>query len=336
MVRLLPLVLLLLLPSLSVAELKFEPATVDLGDVKTGQVFPKTAKVTNLGRQKITIRELKSTCGCIRPTFKPNELDPDGVGTLELTINTLGSNPGPNVYRIQIRYQEGSREAESTFLVTAHVRQEVTVNPATLTVFGDRLVKQKLEVKDKRNVPLKIKKAEGTHPNIVATVEPLPPGASLETAGVVTLEIKPGWQPGRHEHDVVLYTNDEQNPVLRVQVSIVSRPKSRFAASPILVTLSSQSEANASLEQRKVVLRDTQFTGVQQASTDAANGQNIQITKFEVSTGVMCTVQSQSPGSTILLISLDPEFPVKGPKDAEVRVHIQGEPAPVKILVNID
>src|SRR5262245_49621923 len=89
------------------AELRFDPPQLDLGTVKSGQVFLHKVKVVNAGARPVTVNEIKGSCGCLRLALEPATLTPGQEGLLSLTVNTLSSNPGPQVWRVTLRGQEG-------------------------------------------------------------------------------------------------------------------------------------------------------------------------------------------------------------------------------------
>src|SRR5436305_9734109 len=111
------------------ADLRFDPPQLDLGAVKAGQVLLHKVKVVNAGAGPLTVLEVKGSCGCLRPTLEPATLAPGQEGVLMLTVNTLSSNPGAQVYRVTLRCLDGAQPNDEAFTVRANVLPQILVPP---------------------------------------------------------------------------------------------------------------------------------------------------------------------------------------------------------------
>src|SRR4051812_5993315 len=98
-------------------QLVFDPPMIDLGEAKAGQTFSKQIKVTNPTGSSMTVAEIKSSCGCVRPVLEPSTLAPGASGTLKLEVNTLTSNPGPTTYGLRLRFQELGQLKEQQYVL---------------------------------------------------------------------------------------------------------------------------------------------------------------------------------------------------------------------------
>lgn len=299
------------------AQLSFDPPSIDLGDVKAGQVFAQQIKVTNTSSTPITVQEVKASCGCIRPVLEPAILVPGAAGVLKLDINTLASNPGPTTYGIKLRYPETNQLKEQQFIITGRVIQEIIVTPTAITSYGEKPRPQVITILDKRTTPLRPIKLERTSPYL--DVEWIQPAVSdHQPQYALQVSVREDLPTGRHDHEVIVHTNDPAYPVLRVPITVVKKPKARFVASPYLVTLSSSISSS-----RQVTIRDQ-------------HGQGVLIDRLEASPGLTVSVTNQSAASIALLVALDKTQSKESPYDAEVKVYLKDVGEPVKILVNVE
>ncbi len=315
--KLLSLALLLVTVSHARAQLAFDPPTIDLGEVKAGQVFSYQIKVTNTASSAITMQELKSSCGCIQPTLEPSTLAPGASGTLKLDINTLVSNPGPTTYGIKLRYPEAAQLKEQQFIITGRVVQEIVVTPSAITCYGEKPRPQTITILDKRATPIKPIKLERTSPYLdVEWVKP----DTTQTAAQYALKVsvRDDLPAGRHDHEVVVYTSDVTYPVLRIPITVVKKAKARFVMSPFLVTMSKSIAPT-----KTVTLRDQ-------------HGQGVPVERVEASPGIVVTVTNQAAASITYQVSLEPNLTRDTPFDAEVKVYLQGQKDPIKLLINVE
>jgi len=299
------------------AQLAFDPPSIDLGDVKAGQVFAQQIKVTNTTSTPITVQEVKASCGCIRPVLEPATLGPGATGILKLDINTLSSNPGPSTYGIKLRYPESNQLKEQQFIITGRVIQEIIVTPTAITSYGEKPRPQTITIFDKRATPLRPLKLERTSPYL--NVEWIQPGvAELQPQYALQVSVREDLPTGRHDHEVIIHTNDPTYPVLRVPITVVKKAKARFVVSPYLVTLSPSISAS-----KHVTVRDQ-------------HGQGVVIERIEASPGLTVSVTNQAAASVTLLVALDKVLPKQTPFDAEIKCYLKNVADPVKILVNVE
>jgi hypothetical protein len=302
-------------PTLARAQLVFDPPSIDLGEAKAGQVFAKEVKVTNPTGSAITVADIKSSCGCVRPVMEPATLAPGASGVLKLEVNTVTSNPGPTTYGLRLRFQDQGQLREQQYVLTAHVIQEIVVNPASITCIGERPRPQTISLLDKRPTPFKPVKLERTSPFLeVEWVQP--PQMDPQPQYALKVTVREDLPAGKHDHEVIVYTSDPAYPALRIPISITKRAKARFVASPILLSLTPGFTAS-----RQVTVRDQQ-------------GQSLVIERVEASPGLVVTQAAQATSSITLNVSLDAN--VKDHSDGEVRVFVKGQSEPVKVLVNVE
>ncbi len=315
--KVLSLLMLLFTVTQARAQLAFDPPTIDLGEVKAGQVFNYQIKVTNTASSAITMQELKSSCGCIQPTLEPSTLAPGATGTLKLDVNTLVSNPGPTTYGIKLRYPEGAQLKEQQFIITGRVVQEIIVTPSAITCYGEKPRPQTITILDKRTTPIKPIKLERTSPYL--DIEWVKPDATQTAAQyALKVSVRDDLPAGRHDHEVVVYTSDVTYPVLRIPITVVKKAKTRYVMSPYLVTMSKSISPT-----KTVTLRDQ-------------HGQGVPVERVEASPGIVVTVVSQAAASVTYQVSLEQNLTRDTPFDAEVKVYLQGQKEPIKLLINVE
>ncbi len=299
------------------AQLVFEPPNIDLGEAKAGQVFAQQVKVTNQGRESITISEIKSSCGCIQPVLEPATLAPGATGILKLQINTLTSSPGPTTYGLRLRFTDQGQLRELQYILTCRVVQELVVTPASITFIGERPRPQTITILDKRSTPIRPVKLEASSPFLqVEWIQPAQ--AEPQPQYALHLTVREGLEPRQYDEEIIIHTSDQAYPVLRIPIKIVKKAKARYVASPILVSLSPSVAPS-----RQVTIRDQQ-------------GEAVSIERFEVTQGLVVSITNQATASVTLNVALDPNNKREGPFDAEVRAYLKGQPTPVKVLVNVE
>lgn len=315
--RFLLLACLSLCPVTASAQFTFEPPSIDLGDVKAGQIFSHQIKVTNTSSSPITVQELKASCGCIHPVLEPSTLAPGATGVLKLDINTLASNPGPTTYGIKLRYPEINQLKEQQFIITGRVIQELVVTPTAITCLGEKPRPQIITILDKRPSPIRPVKLERSSPYLeVEWIQP--PVAEVQPQYALRVSVRDDLPAGRHDHEVVIHTSDATYPVLRVPITVIKKTRARYVAAPYLVTL-----APSVASSRPVTIRDQHGIGVL-------------IDRIEASPGLTVSVTSQAAASVGLLIALDKANQKETPYDAEVKVYLKDVAEPVKVLVNVE
>ncbi|MBL8824194.1 MAG: DUF1573 domain-containing protein [Planctomycetia bacterium] len=296
-------------------QLQFTPAYLDLGDIKTGQVFSHQIKVTNSSAEPISVQEIKASCGCVRPVLEPSTLSPGATGILKLEINSLSASEGPTTFGLKLRFPENGQIKEQPFVITARVIQELIVTPTSITSYGEKPRPQTITILDKRAKTFRPVKLERTSPYLdVSWIEPIAKQPQPQYA--LQVNVREDIPTGRHDHEVIIYTDDAEYPVLRIPISVVKKAKSRYVVSPYLVSLSRSVAAS-----RSVTVRDQ-------------HGQGVDIERYEASPGLIVNMTAQAAASVTLQIKLDASQEV--PADAKVSLFLRGQTEPLKILVNVD
>lgn len=84
-------------------ELKFEKTTVDLGTFCMDDPIQKvTFKFTNVGKAKLVINAVHTSCGCTVADYPKDFIAPGASGEITVTYNGTGKMPGRFKKNIQI------------------------------------------------------------------------------------------------------------------------------------------------------------------------------------------------------------------------------------------
>lgn len=70
--------------------IKFEKETIDFGKVKQGKVLTHVFKFINEGDSTLTIKRVRTTCGCTAVLVSKKEVPPGKKGEIKVTFNTRG------------------------------------------------------------------------------------------------------------------------------------------------------------------------------------------------------------------------------------------------------
>jgi hypothetical protein len=219
------------------AELHFANPTVELGEVRGGNLLAQRFAFVNEGPEKVEITGLHASCGCLKPRLDPLVYQPGDKGELVMEVNPLTQSAGDHAWTVQVSYRLGGETREQSVRVTGKIVGEVQVQPAALTVFTDHELSHTLTVTDIRSKPLKITEATTTSRYLRARVGQPERDDKDHWTCRVTLEAGEDLPEGRHEEWLVLKTSDADYADLRIPVTLVKRPKERLTATPDLVTL---------------------------------------------------------------------------------------------------
>lgn len=69
-------------------EFKFESETIDYGKIAQGSEGKRVFEFTNIGDAPLTIKDIKSTCGCTVPKRPEKPIMPGEKGQIEVSYDT--------------------------------------------------------------------------------------------------------------------------------------------------------------------------------------------------------------------------------------------------------
>ena len=132
------------------ADLQFPQPVADAGVIYAGTPLVHEFTFENRGPETIVLTEARASCGCLKPRFTQSQYEPGQKGALTLEVNTLSQAPGPHTWTVRLKYQTGSVAREMAFQLNARLIAEVTVQPAVLIVFADKIGRHELVLTDSR------------------------------------------------------------------------------------------------------------------------------------------------------------------------------------------
>lgn len=216
--------------------------SADRGEVRTGPLLVQVFELTHRGDAgALTITGVEAGCGCLNPTLSRKVLRPGETAQLTLSVNTLTQPPGPNIWKLVVRYRVADSgdgpapppvrpDFELELKVSARLVQEVSVTPPMLAVSTAAATTQTVTVADRRATPLTVRAATTTNPHLTATVRPAT-GAAPRTQPV-DVTVTDAYPPGQSDETLVLLTTDPACPELRVPIRVTKRKPGSVTATP--------------------------------------------------------------------------------------------------------
>jgi hypothetical protein len=300
------------------ADLYCAQPAYDAGAVKSGARLAHRFALVNRGPEPVEVVELKPSCGCLTPTLEPRRFQPGDAGSLLLEVNTLASERGPTAWRVVLRCRCGDRVEELPLTATATVTPELTMDPASLTLYTDAAIKRDITLIDARPTPLTVTKVEPTSPQVKATCDPAHHDAAGRWAYALHLEVTDDYPEGRRDEALKVYTTDPDYPELTVPFTVVKRPRRRVSVAPEAVALTA--EAGRPVPSKLVLLR-------------AAEGEEVEIEGVEADVAAVRCDWSPGPRPTAA-VKVHLDGPPPGGLKATLRVRLT-KPAPQTVEVPV-
>jgi hypothetical protein len=216
--------------------------SVDRGEVSTGPPLIQVFELTHSGTSDtLTITGVEAGCGCLKPILSREVLRPGETIKLTATLNTLTQPPGPNAWKLVVRYRITSSTAgpsppavkpdsELELKVSARLVQVVSVTPPVLAISTTSAITQTITVTDRRETPLTVRSATSTNPHLIATVKPAT-GTTPRTQ-TVDVTVTEAYPPGATDETLVLLTTDQTCPELRVPIRLTKRKPGSLTITP--------------------------------------------------------------------------------------------------------
>jgi len=114
----------------STSALKYDPPSLDFGDIFVGHVETKTVRVSNPTDKPITISDIRGSCGCISLDLKTKIVPANG--TLDLTVHYTGlAGSAKREYGVTASTDEHAN-AKASFPIHAHTIAIFKLEPSVL------------------------------------------------------------------------------------------------------------------------------------------------------------------------------------------------------------
>jgi hypothetical protein len=298
------------------AELRCVPEAIDLGEVRGGPSRQQHFELVNDGANAVEIVDVERGCGCLQPRLDRRTLAPGEMAVLEVALRTNGQPNGPRSWNLRLRYRDGDAVREQLLVLSATIRNEVTVQPSILAVEVRDVLRREVIVTDSRSPPLKVTAVESTSPAVRATVQSSASGVtklSLEVSGA-------GIGPARQDALVNIYTDDPLYSPLQLPVAL-----SRAGSLAVAVT-------PPQVEARVSAVQPVSATLVRLRSAD---GQRVVVASADADDpGVTCTWASGPGNGATLKVQVDRRnlSDRVGPRMVRVRL---ADPSPEVLTVPV-
>jgi Protein of unknown function (DUF1573) len=298
-------------------------ASVDHGEVKAGTILAHTFPLKNTGTSPVTIADVETACGCLRPRISSTTIAPGESTDVRVEINTIAQPAAANSWKVAVCYwsgPEGNKTAHELDLVQkARIVREFDIEPVALVLSIERETSHKLTLSDRRAKPLTITEARCGHKHVktqIGAVGVNARGERIQQVQVTVLEACPG---GFYSEVLQLLTDDPAYRELRIPLTIVRKGPGQITATPETLTLRlAQGQKAAS---GLVRLRDP-------------DDRTVVVEKMEIDDPVLRTKWAAGPGAMATLrlgVELAAE-PTSG--IGSVRVYIK-EPKPQILVIPV-
>jgi Protein of unknown function (DUF1573) len=233
------------------AGLEFREVSADAHTVLSGQPLVHRFQFQN-NDGFTDIVGVRTSCGCLEARPTKYRYGPGETGAIELKINTLGQSPGPHRWIVRVTERSESADRETALELTADVKAEVSVQPASLEIYTQGTVSHELILTDTRPRPLAITRLLTSSGSLRASFEPIDGQAGSWRIHVSLADSMP---EGRHHESLVIITSDDFYRELHIPITVIKQAVRRVSASPC--TLAIAAADGQPLPTPTIVLRDT-------------------------------------------------------------------------------
>jgi Protein of unknown function (DUF1573) len=301
--------LLLACPALASAQLRFTQPSADLGELRGGPVYDHRFDFVNDSVQTLEITDIRLGCGCLQPVLEKRVFAPGEKGSLRLNIRTLGQPSGARTWQAHVQYRHRGELRETTLILAASIRNEITIEPSILAMSVETALKQEITITDHRSSPCKVKAVLASSPAIHVTVQPTDNGVTRVLLKVSAADLT----AARSEEMVSIYFDDPFYRELQVPITLLKANRPTVSATP---------------EQVEIVGAGSQIVRLR-ANSDKA----VRIEKAEANNpGIKCTWAAGPGNDATLKISATGDTSSSTP--ARVIVHL-AEPAGATVILPV-
>jgi hypothetical protein len=224
----LALILIMACPAHASAQLRFMQPDVNLGDLRGGPVYSHRFEFVNDSTQPLEITDLRLGCGCLQPVLDQRIYPAGEKGTLLMNLRTLGQPNGPRAWQIHVQYRAGQKQQETSLIIAATIRNEVTVEPSIIALTVETTLRQEVTIQDHRSTPMKITTILASSPAIRITKKSSDGGVTK-----VILEVsRSTLTASRQEETLNIYTNDPNYRQLQVPITLSQANRAKVSATP--------------------------------------------------------------------------------------------------------
>jgi hypothetical protein len=313
----LTLILLFGLPAATRADLYCPQPHVNLGEVRGGVQLAHSFRLVNRGNRPVMITELRPGCGCLKPKVRQLFHAPGAESLLLVEGNTLGQAAGPHTWKLDVFHcTEGGEVEQLTLQVSAFVVTEMTIQPASLTLFIQGAASEEVVLTDLRDRPLNLVAVRTSSPHMQAVAASPSRNAQGRQQYRIRVEVAASLPEGRHEESLEIYTDDALYRHLTVPVIVIKRAPSRLSAQPERVRWNPASAQPLPARQVRIRDRDDEKVVVERVTSDHA--------------AVHCRWASGPDNQATVRIEVDRSRLGEAPLETAVQVYVS---SPVREVV---
>jgi Protein of unknown function (DUF1573) len=203
--------------------LRFEAITLQLGEIRSGLPVACQFAFINTGQGVVELVEARPGCGCLKPQLPQRQFGPGKRGIMPLELKTLGQPAGPHTWQLVLVYRDGDQLREQALHVTATVVTEVTVQPASLTLFTDGSFSHEVILTDLRTEPLQNLIVQTSSPFLRATAGPFNKDGFGNSTCSIKVETSGELPVGRHDEMLVIHTSDPLYNEFTIPITVIKQ-----------------------------------------------------------------------------------------------------------------
>lgn len=122
-------------------EIAVDKDSLSLGEVEEGQIARAQFSVMNRGDAPLTIREIRTSCGCTEAVSRTNEIAPGQKAEVDVTYNSTGLSHGSKTQSVMVLSTDPKNPVVRV-QVFADVIRRVSVEPTSLVASIPRFQEQ--------------------------------------------------------------------------------------------------------------------------------------------------------------------------------------------------
>lgn len=215
-------------PAIAPAQVRFTQPIAEMGELRGGPAYQHRFDFINDSTQSIEILDIRLGCGCLQPLLDKRTFAPGEKGTLVMNLRTLGQQAGPRSWRAYIQYRQGDKLHETSLVVAATLRNEVTVEPSILAMNIETTLRQEVMIKDHRAKAMKITAVQASSSAIRLRTHAMEAGMTKVIVEVSAADLT---RP-RQEGMLSIVTDDPDYRQLQIPITLTKAVRADVTATP--------------------------------------------------------------------------------------------------------
>ncbi len=200
---------------LAAPQLKVEPRKINLGDIAQGDVISQTLHLDNTGDTPLTIKQVKTSCGCTAAMTTKNLLAPGESGEINTTFNSSGFS-GKIKKSIYI-HSDDKTSPVTEVIMEGRVIPEIEISPEVIQLAPLKPGSEKdvpLAIVNHGKTPVLITGLQVLVPNVEANIaqQNILPGETFR----FTIKVKPTTEIERLSGYLIVQTNRPNRSAIRI------------------------------------------------------------------------------------------------------------------------